>query len=83
MTYRKITVRGIECLYVVGKTHVKIQVPEKGSRAFPIEQVGTRKDHVDFNEMTQEVEVCGHTPWAVTPKDIERKILGYFDLTSK
>ena len=76
MSYRTINVNGIQCQYVVGRTHVKIKIPNITSRAFPIEQVGTRKDHVDINDITGEVEVCGHSPYAVTPYDISRKIQG-------
>ena len=76
MSYRKIEVNGIACEYVVGKSHVKIKIPGKGSHAFPIAEVGTCKEHVDLNECTNEIEVCGFTDYSVTPYDIARKIKG-------
>lgn len=76
MVYRNITVNGIDCQYVVGKTHVKIKIPGKGSVAFLKEEIGSRQEHVDFNESTGEVEVCGYTNYSVTPRDISRRIQG-------
>lgn len=82
--YRKITVKGVEYEYVIGKTHTKI----KGLGVFPNSDIGK-------TQLIQETcECCGEplselysshidrTAIAVTPAVVAKKILSTLPQTS-
>ena len=71
MAYRKITVKGIDYLYTIGKTFVKL----RGIGAFPKEQVMSLAGQYGYNRTNDSFRCDIGSFYGITPADIKQLIL--------